>query len=156
VHVWGGWMHCTFLGSSHDLVADLPKPIEALLGVRVNSISVAAYRSYAVADTGKLWAWGDNGDDANAAPLGHGEQTSSPLHKPIESLRGVKVDAVAANSQFTQAIADDGSVYTWGNKRAASSGALGLGPAVSDAGLDVPTPRRVPALRVATCGGGCT
>jgi alpha-tubulin suppressor-like RCC1 family protein len=54
-------------------------------------------------------------------------------------------------ASFHLALADDGSVYAWGDKMAAASGALGLGTSVSDAGLRVPTPQRIPELRVA-CG----
>jgi alpha-tubulin suppressor-like RCC1 family protein len=63
-------------------------------------------------------------------------------------LRGTKVDAVAAGERHTLALADDGSVYACGNRRAAELGALGLGPSVRDAGRDVPTPQRIPALRL--------
>jgi hypothetical protein len=35
----------------------LPKPVEALRGVRVGSIAQGGDRSYAVADTGELWTW---------------------------------------------------------------------------------------------------
>jgi hypothetical protein len=34
----------------------LPKPVEALRGVRVSSVAAAEWRSYAAADTGELWA----------------------------------------------------------------------------------------------------
>jgi alpha-tubulin suppressor-like RCC1 family protein len=127
----------------------LPKPVEALRGVRVGSIAAAAFRSYAVADTGELWAWGV--DFPGFSDLGHGELTSCLLPKPIKSLRGIKLDAVAVGSFHTLALADDGSVYAWGGEDAANVGALGLGPAVSDADVPVPTPQRIPALRVA-CG----
>jgi alpha-tubulin suppressor-like RCC1 family protein len=101
------------------------------------------FRSYAVADTGEVWAWGRDG----AAALGHGEQTNCPLPTPIASLRGVKVVAVAAGMfHHTLALADDGSVYAWGNAHAAPSGALGLGAAVREAERGVHTPRRMPGL----------
>jgi alpha-tubulin suppressor-like RCC1 family protein len=103
-----------------------------------------------VADTGELWACGLYGEDLS--PLGHGENNDCLLPKPIESLRGIKVDAVAAGIFHTQVVADNGSVYTWGSDFAAEWDALGLGTSVSDAGSPVPTPQRIPALRVATCG----
>jgi alpha-tubulin suppressor-like RCC1 family protein len=127
----------------------LPKPIEALRGVRVSSVAAGGRRSFAVADTGELWAWGSDGDDL--PPIGHGERKPCPLPKPIESLRGIKLDAVATSTYHTLALADDGSVYAWGNKEAAGKGALGLGPAVREAGQAVLTPQRVPGLRV-VCG----
>jgi alpha-tubulin suppressor-like RCC1 family protein len=81
----------------------------------VGSVAVSRYRSYAVADTGELWAWGADGK--YKAPLGHGEQANCPLPKPIEALRGMKMDAVVASHDHTLALADDGSVYAWGNAR---------------------------------------
>jgi alpha-tubulin suppressor-like RCC1 family protein len=96
-----------------------------------------------------LWAWGHENLSLNySIPLG--EQASCPVPKPIESLRGIKVDAVASGL-ITTALADDGSVYTWGCFEAAREGALGLGDSVTEAGVDVRKPQRIPALRVA-CG----
>jgi alpha-tubulin suppressor-like RCC1 family protein len=120
----------------------LPRAIEALQGVRVGGIAAAGSRSYAVADTGELWAWG--AQSMCEPPLGHGEQGHCRESKPIESLRGIKVDAVAAGAYHTLALADDGSVYSWGKKT--WSEALGLGSAVSDAREDVLTPQRIPEL----------
>jgi alpha-tubulin suppressor-like RCC1 family protein len=137
------------LGNPHVERELLPKPVEALLGVRVGSVAVAGCRSYAVADAGEAWAWG--GDNGPSVPLGHGEQMNCPLPKPIESLWGIKVDAVIACEMHTLALADDGSVHAWGASQVAKMGALGLGPAVSDAGECVPTPQCIPGLRVA-CG----
>jgi alpha-tubulin suppressor-like RCC1 family protein len=122
----------------------LPKPVEALRGVRVRSIAASGRRDYAVADTGELWAWGFEIHDA---PLGHGEQMHCPLPKPIESLLGIKVDAVAAIDGHTLAQADDGNVYAWGNALAVGWGALGLGPEVKWSRLPVRNPRRVSALQ---------
>jgi hypothetical protein len=91
----------------------LPTPVEALRGVRVGSIAAGGHRSYAVA-TGEVWAWG--WDDDYYTPLGHDEEMDCPVPKPIEALRGVKVDAVAATDSHTLALADDG-VYTRGVTR---------------------------------------
>jgi alpha-tubulin suppressor-like RCC1 family protein len=149
VYAWGENFLGSLLGNSHVERDLLPKPVEALRGVRLNSIAAAHLRSYAVADTGELWTWGCNRD--GDSPLGHAEQTNCPVPKPIESLRGVKVDAVAAGNQHTLAMADDGSVYVWGNVSAAESGALGIGPSSGVTRKNVRKPRRVPVLRVA-CG----
>jgi alpha-tubulin suppressor-like RCC1 family protein len=105
-----------------------PKPIEALCGVRVPSVAAADNRSYAVADTGELWAWGYNDDFLPPLGLDDDEQLIYHLPKLVESLPGIKVDAVAADEHETLALTGDGSVYAWGNKVAARMGALGLDP----------------------------
>jgi E3 ubiquitin-protein ligase HERC2 len=151
VYAWGENRRRTTLGNPHVDGELLPKPVEALRGVRVSSVAAAGTRSYALADTGELWAWGCETDYAYSSPLGHGEEEDCPSPKPIEALQGVKVDAVATGSTHTLALGDDGRVYAWGNERAANSGALGLGPSVSDAPIPVRTPQRIPALRV-SCG----
>jgi alpha-tubulin suppressor-like RCC1 family protein len=74
----------------------LPQPVEALRGVRVGVIAQGGERSYAVADTSVLWAWGDDGEDI-CVPLAGGEQLKVPVPKPMESLHGVKVYSVAAS-----------------------------------------------------------
>jgi alpha-tubulin suppressor-like RCC1 family protein len=152
VYSWGRNDHRALLGNPHVERKLLPKPIEALRCVRVGSIAAAGLRSYAVADTGELWEWGAHRD--NQGPLGQGELIHCCIPKLIESLRGIKVAAVTASDHHTLALAHDGSVYAWGAGLAVSWGALGLGPSVTsmnDAQTCVPTPQRVPALRVA-CG----
>jgi alpha-tubulin suppressor-like RCC1 family protein len=125
-----------------------PTPVEALRGVRVGSIAAAGLRSYAVADTGELWAWGAG--DMFDAPLGHAEQMHC-LPKPIESVQGAKVDAVVAGKNHMLARADDGSVYAWGDVYGDMAGALGLGRRESGPEWEegARTPQRVPAVRVA-------
>jgi alpha-tubulin suppressor-like RCC1 family protein len=101
-------------------------------------------RSYAVADTGKVWAWGTDVD--GLTPLGHGEPMHCRLPEPIEALRGIKVDAVAAGASYSLSWADDGSVYTWGAN--AGDGALGLGPASTGTRMFVRVPQLLPGVRV--------
>jgi alpha-tubulin suppressor-like RCC1 family protein len=119
----------------------LPKPVEALRGVRVGNVAAAGCRSYAVADTGEVWAW-----RIDSVLLGHGgKQKDCP--KPIEWLRGVNVDAVAASSNHTLALADDGSVYTWGMTDC--SGSFSSGPTMGETRWRLRWPQRIPGLRVA-------
>jgi alpha-tubulin suppressor-like RCC1 family protein len=151
VYAWGGNTHGAVLGNPHVEREPLLKPVEALRGVLVRSIAAGCGRSYAVADTGAVWAWGTVSNDYDSPPLGHGERGHCPLPKPIASLRGVKVDAVAAGRYHVLALADSGRVYAWGNRYGAETGALGLGSLVRNAGRAVSTPQRILALRVA-CG----
>jgi alpha-tubulin suppressor-like RCC1 family protein len=130
----------------------LPKPVEALRGVRVGSIAAAKFRSNEVVDTGEVWAWGmGETDDTDVAPLGHFGQRDCLAPRMIQLFQGIEVDVVAACHYHTLALAGEGSVYVWDNIEAAEAGALGLGPSVCDAGQLVPTPRRISALHVA-CG----
>jgi alpha-tubulin suppressor-like RCC1 family protein len=155
VYVWGCTPRC-FVGyvvTRDAQIPLLPTPIEALRGVRMGSIAASVSRNYAVADTGELWAWGD--DSNGGTPIGHGRRMKCPLPEPIESLDGIRVDVVAAAVFHTMALADDGRVYTWGDRDAALAGALGLGRSVSDADRTMRRPHRVRGLRGA-CGGACT
>jgi alpha-tubulin suppressor-like RCC1 family protein len=154
VYAWGCNTDRAVLGNPHAERELLPKPVEALRGVRVGSVASVASRSYAVADTGEVWAWGKG--NVYTGPIDHGTDQMCPVPKPIESLRGVKVDAVAAGGTVgpearALARADDGSVYAWGNADAAESGVLGLTGTSQVARHAVLTPRRISALRVA-CG----
>jgi hypothetical protein len=150
VYTWGENKDRAVLGNPNVETKLLPKPVEALRGVRIGVAAAGGHRSFAVADAGELWAWGF--DKGGSPPLGHGEQQDCASPKPIESLRGIKMDAVTSSGGHTLAVAGDGSVYAWGCWNAAGPGALGLGPVVACAFDPVDTPQRVPALRV-TCGG---
>jgi alpha-tubulin suppressor-like RCC1 family protein len=148
---WGDSASDAILGRSHDAAlgyghTSRPNPIEALCGVRVGSVAAGGERSYAVADTGEVWAWGS--DTYRHSSLGHGERRIGPVPVPVVALRGIKVDAAIAGHRHTLTLADDGYVYAWGHGRVAHWGVLGLGPSVSDAGECVPTPTRIPALSV--------
>jgi alpha-tubulin suppressor-like RCC1 family protein len=148
VYAWGELMRSAILRERGGGREPLPKPVEALRGVRVASLVAAGNCCFAMADTGELWAWGSN----NTAPLGHHEQMDyCPVPKPIEAFRGIKIDALAANDSYTIVCEDDGRVYAWGRKWAAKCGVLGLGPSVCKPAKHVLTPQRVPGLRV-TCG----
>jgi alpha-tubulin suppressor-like RCC1 family protein len=154
VYAWGENCGTATLGNPHVEVHLLPMPVEALRDVRVGSVAAAGHRSYAVVDTGEVWAWGMspvNADDGVEAPLGDGEHVHCPVPKPLKSLAGIKVNMVFAASRHTLAVADNGRVYAWGTEATATEGALGLGASVSAARKAVPMPRLIPLLRMA-CG----
>jgi alpha-tubulin suppressor-like RCC1 family protein len=126
VYAWGENRGRATLGDPQVEVQLLPKLVAALRGVRIGIIAAAHDRSYAVADTGELWAWGYEREDLT--PLGHGEDITWVLPKVVASLQGVKMDAVTtATGHHILALAEDGCVYAWGAPWAADAGALGLG-----------------------------
>jgi alpha-tubulin suppressor-like RCC1 family protein len=144
VYAWGENQERALLGNPNVENELLPKPVEALRGVRVGSVEAAYLRSYVVTDTGEVWAWG-----ANTGSVGHDQKTDCLLPKPIESLLSIKVNAVITSPNHTLALADDGSVYAWGSSYGTKSGALGLGFSARAAGERGPTPQRIPELRLA-------
>jgi hypothetical protein len=83
VYAWGENKERATLGNLHVETQLLPKPVEALRGVRVGSVAAAGGRSYALADTGELWAWGRDSDGDDVAPLGHGEEMNCPADRVI-------------------------------------------------------------------------
>jgi E3 ubiquitin-protein ligase HERC2 len=161
VYAWGENKYRALLGLPDVDQQLVPRPVEAIRGVRVGSVAAARHRSYAVADTGELWAWGVDGEQCT--PLGHGETVNCPLPKPIESMRGIKVDAVVAGMYHTLAQADHGSVYAWGveyegeeggegeegEEGEGEEGAVSPGPSTGAAGIPVRTTQLVPGLRLA-------
>jgi alpha-tubulin suppressor-like RCC1 family protein len=58
VYAWGENQYQALLGNPHVKRESRPKPVEALRGLRMDSVAAAYNRSYAVADTGEVWAWG--------------------------------------------------------------------------------------------------
>eukprot|EP00962_Isochrysis_galbana_P007493 scaffold2031_cov112-Isochrysis_galbana.AAC.2 len=113
-------------------------PVEVIRGVRVGSISAARYHSAGVLNL-----------------LGHdGNPTEHPLPKFIESLRGIKLNAVAAGKQHTLALADDGSGVRLGQLVCSSIGCARPG---SDSGAGSAEKRAHPAAYSGTvCAASVT
>jgi alpha-tubulin suppressor-like RCC1 family protein len=125
VYMWGRTQVQATLGNTHA-ERELPKPVEALRGVRISSVVVGFHRSYALGETGKVWAL------EHVEPRRHGEQVDCAVPKPMEALRGIKVDAVVEGSEYTLALADDWKVYARGSLAAAMPGALSLDLSVGE------------------------
>jgi alpha-tubulin suppressor-like RCC1 family protein len=60
VYTWGGEHGFDLLGNNRVEVELLSKPVEALRCVHVNSVDATFYGAHEVADTGELWAWGND------------------------------------------------------------------------------------------------
>jgi alpha-tubulin suppressor-like RCC1 family protein len=114
----------------------LPKPIEKLRRVRVRCVACGEERCYAVADTGEVWAW--ECGFVNCTSRGYIVYRDRRWPKPLEGMQGIKVDAVVASDIRTLALADDVSVYAWGDSIS-----------VREANRATPKPQLIPALRLA-------
>ena len=71
-------------------------------------VSAGYGHTVAIADDGRLWAWGDN----YSGKLGDGTNTSIKTPKQINTSR--KFTQVSAGYSFTVAIDDGGNLWTWG------------------------------------------
>jgi alpha-tubulin suppressor-like RCC1 family protein len=115
-------------------ISQASSPIQVNLSNVVAAAS-GANHSLALLDDGTVWAWGDNGQ----GQLGLGPSTFfSLVPLPVPGLSGFI--AIAAGWDFTLALKNDGSVWTWG---ANAKGQLGNGSAGA---TPLPTPTMVPGL----------
>ena len=109
------------LGHGDPEEADRPKAIWALVGKAVSDIHCGAEYSVAVSEQTKeiySWGWGDFGR------LGHADSADVFLPKPISSLSGKKVSAVACGDTHTLVILEGGRLMSFGRNQ---NGQLGNG-----------------------------
>jgi len=99
------------------------------LSNKIIAVAAGSHHSLALAEDGRVYAWGSNYDGQL------GDNTTTTRKTPIRVLKGEysgttylgdnssnKIIAVAAGRDHSLAIAEDGNVYAWGNNR---SGQLG-------------------------------
>lgn len=61
-----------------------------------------------------LYSWGYN----NFGQLGLGHEINKFLPEKVEEVANVKIKDIACRNSVSAAIAEDGSVYTWGQSKA--------------------------------------
>lgn len=110
-------------------------PIQIVIGdgsKKVASVSAGDAHVLAILEDGSLWTWGNNSD----GQLGLG-QTSDPVHTPTQITieNDKKVVYISAGSNYSTAILEDGSLWTWGNNL---YGMLGDGTRIKK-----PTPQKI-------------
>ena len=113
-----------------------PKVIDALRGVRVVAIAAGGYHSMVLTDEGVVLSFGHGW----YGRLGHGDEMTQWVPKVIEALSGVRVVAIAASSDHSMVLTDDGTVLSFGD---GDRGQLGHG--------DEET-QRAPKVIEALCG----
>lgn len=80
------------------------------MGVRACNAAVGGGHSLVVTEAGALFSFG------NSRQLGHGDSSDerrSP--KKVDTLSHVRIVAAAAGSNSSMALADDGTVFSWGD-----------------------------------------
>lgn len=105
-------------GSTEDKLI----PVKGILpdGVTLTDLSAGDTYNLALDNSGKLWAWGFNGD----GQLGDGTTDHSSELVPVDLPSSVTVESFSAGRRHNLAIASDGTVWAWGNN---NFGAIGNG-----------------------------
>lgn len=128
-------------GVPSTIDATLPRPVAALDGLGVSSVSLGASHACALAPGARLWCWGSNAQGQL------GDDTVSMLSAlPVEVALPSAPIAIDAGGRFTCALTADARVFCWGED---NNGEMGDGSA---GGGDVrrPTPVTMPAGRTAS------
>ncbi|XP_013183359.2 probable E3 ubiquitin-protein ligase HERC2 [Amyelois transitella] len=97
-------------GDSEDQL--VPKLVEALAMYRVIDVACGSgdAQTLCITDDDNVWSWGDG----DYGKLGRGGSEGCKLPMRIDCLKGLRVVKVECGSQFSVALCQCGSVYTWG------------------------------------------
>lgn len=144
VSVSAGLLHTTFLTEDGDVYAfgfnnngplgtgdeetrTTATRVEALDDVNIATIENGNGVSYAISDTGTLYAWGTNSN----GQLGLGDQSERHVPTVVEALVNETVVLVSSGTSHTLALTADGQVYAFGSN---TDGQLGSPDALEDDG----------------------
>ncbi|MCX5173338.1 RCC1 domain-containing protein [Streptomyces antibioticus] len=129
------------LGNGTLVSQPVPVTVAGLWGV--SEVSAGANHALAVR-AGRVLAWGSNA----RKQLGTGLDTTNPYRAPVPVQSLDEVRDVGAGCDFSVALRQDGTVWTWGS---GANGRLGTG-----ANTDRDTPQKVPDLTdVESVSVGC-
>ncbi|CAH2068345.1 unnamed protein product, partial [Iphiclides podalirius] len=97
-------------GDSEDQL--VPKMVEALSQYRVIDVACGSgdAQTLCITSDDNVWSWGDG----DYGKLGRGGSEGCKLPMRIDCLKGLRVIKVECGSQFSVALCQCGSVYTWG------------------------------------------
>lgn len=119
------------LGIGHNKASDRVEAVKVagtpMEGKKIIAVSAGLMRSLALDDQGAVYGWGDGGElqDGFSAPGSHsGRGVPAKISVAGTPMEGKRIIAISAGNDHSVALADDGSVYTWGYSR---SGQLGDG-----------------------------
>ena len=118
-YTWGK-CHCGQLGHGElDEDVHIPRPVEALRGVRLMKVIGGDSHVLALTAEGKVYSWGMG----YYGTLGHGDESSLALPKLIETLSNEFIVSASSGSNHNFAITREGGVFVWGRDHV---GQLGL------------------------------
>ncbi|XP_077014348.1 RCC1 and BTB domain-containing protein 2 isoform X2 [Tamandua tetradactyla] len=138
VFAWG-YNNSGQVGSGSTGNQTIPRRVTGCLQNKtIVNIACGQMCSMAVADTGKVYVWGYNGN----GQLGLGNSGNQPTPCRIAALQGIRVQRVACGYAHTLVLTDEGQVYAWG---ANSYGQLGTG---NKSNQSYPTPVTVEKDRI--------
>ncbi|WP_162463248.1 immunoglobulin-like domain-containing protein [Paenibacillus psychroresistens] len=108
------------LGDATIKDRNVPVKVNLPSGKIFSQIATGMTHSLALTSTGILYAWGNNDD----GQLGDGTTNTRATPVLVNGLPGKTIIAIAAGNLHSVAVAQDGTVWAWGNN---SSGQLGDG-----------------------------
>ncbi|GAV76847.1 RCC1 domain-containing protein, partial [Cephalotus follicularis] len=122
LYVWGKNANGQLgLGKKAAKVVPVPTKVECLSGITIKVVSLGSEHTVAVTDAGEALSWGEGG----SGRLGHGHEssilgflrsTSEYTPRLIKKLEGIKIKKVAAGLLHSACIAENGSVFLFGER----------------------------------------
>jgi alpha-tubulin suppressor-like RCC1 family protein len=146
VWAWGANQHGQ-LGDGTTQHRHTPAQVSALQRKQIKAVAVGWAHSLAVDAQGNVWSWGNNW----TSQLGAEVSEDRPWPAPVAFPSGVRIKSLVAGHVHSLALAEDGSVWAWGNN---GSGQLGTGDR-----LNRSAPVRISALDargIVALGAGMT
>lgn len=92
----------------------------------VVEVSAGDSHSLALTADGQVWSWGDSSWDMLGRETDSLDERRMP--GPVENLEDIEVAAIAAGQEISAAVAEDGTLYTWGRVLDSARGRGGDGP----------------------------
>jgi alpha-tubulin suppressor-like RCC1 family protein len=108
------------LGHGNEDNSHRPQMVQFFGRIKIAQVICGGHHTSALDVEGRIWTWGFDDDGR----LGHGTPGHQFIPLVVESLVHKKIVSVACGCWHSAALADDGTVFTWGSCK---SGQLGLG-----------------------------
>jgi alpha-tubulin suppressor-like RCC1 family protein len=135
------------LGDGTTTNSPTPVTVKLPQGTTIKAIRAGCFHSLALTTTGRVLAWGFNGQ----GELGNGSTLSSDIPVMVKLPQGTTVQAISAGSGHNLALTTTGHILAWGFN---GEGELGDGTTTnSDTPVKVMVPTRITVTRIAAGEG---